>query len=64
MDTKTGEHLVPIKIVAETLGLSVKTIERRIKAGILPAPERNGIKRVYRASKIPALIDAVTRGSR
>ena len=44
----TGERLVTIKEVAKQLSMGVRTIERRIKKGLMPRPEYNGPRRVYR----------------
>lgn len=44
------------------LCMSVRTMERRIKKGLMPPPEYNGPRRVYRESMIPVLIEQATRG--
>jgi len=54
------DRLILINDVALRLGMSVKTMERRYKKGIIPPPEKNGKNRVYRASRIQAMIEAVT----
>lgn len=55
------DRLMQLKEVAETLGMSKRTLERRIDEGILPDPEFNGQRRVYRASMMPDLINRVTK---
>ena len=59
-----NELLLPIKEVAPRLGMSVKTMERRYKEGVIPLPEWNGGKRVYRESKIAVLIERITKYGR
>lgn len=58
----TGERLITIKEVAKQLSMSVRTMERRIKKGLMPQPEYNGPRRVYRESIIPILVEQATRG--
>lgn len=57
-----SDRLIAIKDVAKMLCMSVRTMERRIKKGLMPPPEYNGPRRVYRESVIPVLIKQATRG--
>lgn len=62
MSTMTTEQdrLVQLNEVAQCLGMSKRTLERRIDDGTLPEPQYNGQRRVYRATMIPDLMKRVT----
>lgn len=57
-----GDRLVPFPEAAKLLGISKRTLERRIQAGLMPAPAHNGRKRVYLGSVLDDAMQRIVRG--
>lgn len=56
--------LVLFRDAAKRLACSVRTLERRIAAGLMPEPVYNGRKRVYPSSVVDQTVERITRGGK
>lgn len=50
------DHLLSFNEVAKRLCMSDRTLRRRVSEGAIPAPLRQGKRKVYKASQMPELI--------
>lgn len=57
--TETADRLISFRDAANSLGVSVETLERRVSAGEFPAPLKFGGLRMYAVSTLNREIERI-----